>query len=163
MPTSHDACVRYATGGTRAILEGAPEGEGETLTAINNPGDPDAGNRQVPFGRELWVEREDFMEDPPRKFYRLAPGREVRLRYAFFLTCREAIKDENGDVVELRCTYDPETRGGNAPDGRKVKATLHWVSAPTRWTRKFGCSRACSRNPTRSSRAREKPATGSKI
>ena len=99
------------------------------LDAINNPEDPDVGSRQVPFGRELWIERDDFMEDPPKKFYRLSPGREVRLRYAYFITCQEVIKDAAGEVVELRCTYDPETRGGNAPDGRKVKATMHWVSA----------------------------------
>jgi glutaminyl-tRNA synthetase len=87
------------------------------------------GTRKVPFSRELYIEREDFMEDPPKKFYRLAPGREVRLRYAYFITCVDVIKDENGEVIELHCTYDPETRGGDAPDGRKVKATLHWVSA----------------------------------
>jgi len=99
------------------------------LTAINNPEDESAGTRQVPFSRELYIEREDFMEDPPKKFYRLAPGREVRLRYAYFITCTDVVKDESGNVVELRCTYDPATRGGNAPDGRRVKATLHWVSA----------------------------------
>ncbi|MBL4719585.1 MAG: glutamine--tRNA ligase, partial [Alphaproteobacteria bacterium] len=88
-----------------------------------------AGKRFVPFSRELYIERDNFMEDPPKKFYRLGPGREVRLRYAYFVTCREAIKDASGEIVELRCTYDPETRGGNAPDGRKVKATMHWVSA----------------------------------
>ena len=113
----------------KVVIENYPDGESEQLEAVNNPGDETAGTRQVPFSRELWVEREDFMEDPPRKFYRLSPGREVRLRYAYFLTCREAIKDAQGEVVELRCTYDPETRGGNAPDRRKVKATLHWVSA----------------------------------
>ncbi len=96
---------------------------------MNNPEDASAGTRMVPFSRELYIEREDFMEDPPRKFYRLAPGREVRLRYAYFITCTEAVKDAEGNVVELRCTYDPATRGGDAPDGRKVKATLHWVSA----------------------------------
>ena len=101
----------------------------EELEAVNNPEDPAAGTRQVPFSRTLYIERADFMEDPPRKFYRLAPGREVRLRYAYFITCREVIKDAAGDVVELRCTYDPATRGGDAPDGRRVKATLHWVSA----------------------------------
>ena len=113
----------------KVVIENYPEGESEMLEAVNNPADETAGTRQVPFSREIWVEREDFMEDPPRKFFRLSPGREVRLRYAYFLTCREAIKDADGEVVELRCTYDPETRGGNAPDGRKVKATLHWVSA----------------------------------
>jgi glutaminyl-tRNA synthetase len=113
----------------KVVIENYPEGETEELQAINNPEDEAAGTRPVPFSRELYIERGDFMEDPPRKFFRLAPGREVRLRYAYFLTCREAVKDAAGDVVELRCTYDPETRGGNAPDGRKVKATLHWVSA----------------------------------
>jgi len=114
----------------KVVIENYPDGETEMLEAVNNPADETAGTRQVPFSRELWVEREDFMEDPPRKFFRLSPGREVRLRYAYFLTCREAIKDASGEVVELRCTYDPETRGGNTPpDGRKVKATLHWVSA----------------------------------
>ncbi|MEM7226665.1 MAG: glutamine--tRNA ligase/YqeY domain fusion protein [Pseudomonadota bacterium] len=113
----------------RVVIENYPEGESEELEAVNNPNDPAAGTRQVPFGRELFIERDDFMEDPPKKFFRLAPGREVRLRYAYFLTCREAIKDASGEIVELRCTYDPETRGGNAPDGRKVKATMHWVSA----------------------------------
>jgi glutaminyl-tRNA synthetase len=113
----------------KLVIENYPEGESETLEAVNNPNDPDAGTREVPFARELYVERDDFMEDAPKKFFRLTPGREVRLRYAYFVTCREAIKDESGEVVELRCTYDPETRGGNAPDGRKVKATIHWVSA----------------------------------
>jgi len=114
----------------KVVIENYPEGESEDLDAVNNPEDPAAGTRKVPFSREIYVERDDFMEDPPKKFYRLAPGREVRLRYAYFLTCREAVKDADGEVVELRCTYDPETRGGNAPpDGRKVKATLHWVSA----------------------------------
>lgn len=106
------------------------EGEGgETLDAVNNPEDASAGKRQVPFGRSLWIEADDFMEDPPKKFFRLAPGREVRLRYAYFITCNEVVKDADGTVVELLCTYDPATKGGDAPDGRKVKATLHWVSA----------------------------------
>ncbi|MCY4499414.1 MAG: hypothetical protein OXC14_19290, partial [Rhodospirillaceae bacterium] len=95
----------------------------------NNPEDPEAGTRAVPFGREIFIERADFMKDPPRKFFRLAPGREVRLRYAYFITCTDVIEDASGEVVELRCTYDPDTRGGNSPDGRKVKGTLHWVSA----------------------------------
>jgi glutaminyl-tRNA synthetase len=99
------------------------------MEAVNNPEDPSAGTRKVPFARELWIERDDFMEDPPKKFFRLAPGREVRLRFAYFITCREAVKNAAGEIVELRCTYDPETRGGNAPDGRKVKATIHWVAA----------------------------------
>jgi len=111
------------------VIENYPEGTSEELEAVNNPEDSAAGTRQVPFGRELYIERADFMEDPPKKFFRLAPGREVRLRYAYFITCRDVIKDDTGEVVELRCTYDPETRGGDSPDGRKVKATLHWVSA----------------------------------
>ena len=113
----------------KVVIENYPEGQSEELEAINNPEDPDCDKRMVPFSRELYIEREDFMEDPPKKFFRLAPGREVRLRYAYFLTCREAIKNDIGEIIELRCSYDPETRGGNAPDGRKVKATLHWVSA----------------------------------
>lgn len=113
----------------KVVLLNYPEKEEEELKAINNPEDPSAGTRQVPFSRELYIEREDFMEDPPRKYHRLAPGREVRLRYAYFITCVDVVKDDAGQVVELHCTYDPETRGGNAPDGRKVKATLHWVSA----------------------------------
>ncbi|MFZ2086995.1 MAG: glutamine--tRNA ligase/YqeY domain fusion protein [Desulfobaccales bacterium] len=107
-----------------------PENQVEQLEAVNNPEDPDAGTRPVPFSRELYIEREDFMEDPPKKFYRLAPGREVRLRYAYYLKCVEVVKDGKGEIVELLCTYDPATKGGYAPDGRKVKATLHWVSAP---------------------------------
>ncbi len=113
----------------RVVITNYPEGQSEMLEAVNNPEDPNAGTREVPFSRELYIEREDFMEDPPSKFYRLAPGREVRLRYAYFIRCDEAVKDDAGNVIELRCTYDPETRGGDAPDGRKVKATLHWVSA----------------------------------
>jgi len=113
----------------KVVIVNYPEGESETLEAVNNPEDAAAGTRQVPFSRELYIERDDFMEEPPKKFFRLAPGREVRLRYAYFLTCREAVKDAAGEIVELRCTYDPATRGGNAPDGRKVKATLHWISA----------------------------------
>ncbi len=101
----------------------------EELDAVNNPEDETAGKRKVPFSKELYIERDDFMEDPPKKFYRLSPGREVRLRYAYFITCTDVIKNENGDITELHCTYDPETKGGNAPDGRKVKATIHWVSA----------------------------------
>jgi glutaminyl-tRNA synthetase len=113
----------------KVVIENFPEGETDELEAVNNPEDPAAGMRPVPFGRELYIERDDFIEDPPKKFFRLAPGREVRLRYAYFITCREVIKDGDGQVIELRCTYDPETRGGDSPDGRKVKATLHWVSA----------------------------------
>ena len=114
----------------KVVIENYPEGQVEELDAINNPEDPEAGTRKVRFGREIYIERDDFMQDPPKKYFRLAPGREVRLRYAYFVTCREAVKDAAGEVVELRCTYDPETRGGNTPpDGRKVKATLHWVAA----------------------------------
>ncbi len=113
----------------KVVIENYPEDGSEELEAVNNPEDPNAGTRLVPFSRVLYIEADDFMEDPPKKFYRLAPGREVRLRYAYFITCREVVKNENGRVVELRCTYDPATRGGDAPDGRKVKATLHWVSA----------------------------------
>jgi glutaminyl-tRNA synthetase len=114
----------------KVVIENYPDGATEELEAVNNPEDPAAGARRVTFGRELFIERDDFMENPPKKFFRLAPGQEVRLRYAYFVTCREAVKNEAGEVVELRCTYDPATRGGNAPpDGRKVKATLHWVAA----------------------------------
>src|SRR5215471_14817370 len=113
----------------KIMIENYPEGQLEELEAANHPDDPTAGSRQIRFGRELYVERDDFMENPPKKFYRLSPGREVRLRYAYFVTCREAVKDSAGEVIELRCTYDPQTRGGNAPDGRKVQATLHWVCA----------------------------------
>jgi len=114
----------------RVVIENFPDGVVEELEAINNPEDPDAGTRKVPFSRVLYIEREDFMENPPAKFYRLAPGREVRLRYAFFIKCVGVVKDPNtGEIIELRCTYDPATRGGGAPDGRQVKATLHWVSA----------------------------------
>ena len=113
----------------KVVIENYPEGVVETLEAVNNPEDPAAGARKVPFSRVLYIEQDDFMEDPPKKFYRLAPGREVRLRYAYFVTCTDVVKDGDGRIVELRCTYDPATRGGDAPDGRKVKATLHWVSA----------------------------------
>ena len=113
----------------KVVLLNYPESRTEELEAVNNPEDPEAGTRLVPFSRELYIDRDDFMEDPPKKFFRLAPGREVRLRYAFFIKCVDVIKDQNGEIVELHCTYDPETKGGYAPDGRKVKATLHWVSA----------------------------------
>ncbi|MFL6936502.1 MAG: glutamine--tRNA ligase/YqeY domain fusion protein [Xanthobacteraceae bacterium] len=113
----------------KVVVENYPEGASEELEAVNNPEDPAAGTRRLRFSRELYVERDDFMENPPKKFFRLSPGTEVRLRYAYFITCREAVKNAMGEVVELRCTYDPATRGGNAPDGRKVKATIHWVSA----------------------------------
>src|SRR6516165_8677397 len=113
----------------RLVIENYPEGQVEEVEAVNNPEDPAAGTRMAPFARELWIERDDFMEDPPSKFFRLAPGREVRLRYAYFVTCTDVVKDASGEIVELRCTYDPETRGGDAPDGRRPKATLHWLSS----------------------------------
>jgi glutaminyl-tRNA synthetase len=113
----------------KVVIENYPEGQVEEMDVANNPEDPAAGARKVPFTRELWIERDDFMEEPPAKFFRLAPGREVRLRAAYFVTCREVVKDETGRVIALRCTYDPATRGGDAPDGRRPKATLHWVSA----------------------------------
>jgi glutaminyl-tRNA synthetase len=113
----------------KIVIENYPEGHSEEMEAVNHPDDPAAGTRRLRFGRELYIERDDFMENPPKKFYRLSPGREVRLRYAYFITCREVVKNRAGEVVELRCSYDPQTRGGNAPDGRKVQATLHWVSA----------------------------------
>ena len=113
----------------RVVIENYPEDGEEWLDAANHPQKPELGTRQVPFSRELYIERDDFMEDPPKKFFRLAPGREVRLRYAYFITCTDVIRNEQGEVTELRCTYDPATRGGDAPDGRKVKGTLHWVSA----------------------------------
>jgi glutaminyl-tRNA synthetase len=114
----------------KVVIENYPEGQEEYLDAVNNPEDPSMGTRSVPFSRVLYLERDDFMENPPKKFYRLAPGREVRLRYGYFIKCVDVVKDpQTGEVVELRCTYDPETRGGGAPDGRQVKATLHWVSA----------------------------------
>jgi glutaminyl-tRNA synthetase len=114
----------------KVVIENYPEGQTEMLEAVNNPEDPAAGTRPVPFSRELYIEQDDFRENPPPKYFRLTPGREVRLRYAYFIKCERVIKDEAGNVVELRCTYDPATRGGEAPDGRKVKATIHWVSAP---------------------------------
>ena len=114
----------------KVVIENYQEGQEEWLDAVNNPERIEDGVRKIPFSRELFIERDDFMQDPPKKFFRLAPGREVRLRYAYFITCREAIVDERGEVVELRCTYDPATKGGDAPDGRKVKSTIHWVSAP---------------------------------
>ena len=113
----------------KVVIENYPERQTEDLEAVNNPEDESAGKRKLPFSRELYIERDDFMEDPPRKFFRLGPGREVRLRYAYYVTCTDVIRNEAGDVIELRCTYDPESRGGRSPDGRKVKGTLHWVSA----------------------------------
>jgi glutaminyl-tRNA synthetase len=114
----------------KVVITNYPEGRTEEMDAVNNPEDESAGTRKVPFSRELYIEQDDFMEQPPKKFYRLAPGREVRLRYAYFVTCTDVVKDSQGNVTELRCTYDPATRGGDAPDGRRVKSTLHWVSAP---------------------------------
>ena len=113
----------------KVVIENYPEGQIEEIEAVNHPDDPAAGTRRIAFGRELYIERDDFMENPPKKFFRLSPGNEVRLRYAYFIKCREAIKNAAGEVIELRCTYDPATRGGNAPDGRKVKATMHWLPA----------------------------------
>jgi glutaminyl-tRNA synthetase len=114
----------------RVVIDNYPEGQVEEMDAINNPEDPAAGTRKVPFSRVLYIEQDDFRENPPKQYYRLSPGREVRLRYGYFITCTSVVKDEKtGEVVEVHCTYDPATRGGNAPDGRKVKATIHWVSA----------------------------------
>ena len=113
----------------KVVIENYPKGQSEEVEAVNHPEDTSAGTRRIRFGRELFIERDDFMENPPKKFFRLSPGTEVRLRYAYFITCREVVKNASGDVIELRCTYDPATKGGNAPDGRKVKATMHWVSA----------------------------------
>lgn len=113
----------------KLVIENYPEDQTEHIKAINNPEDESAGTRQVPFSKVLYIEKDDFMEDPPRKFFRMAPGREVRLRYAYFVTCTDVVKDDQGEIVEIRCTYDPATQGGSAPDGRKVKATIHWVSA----------------------------------
>jgi glutaminyl-tRNA synthetase len=114
----------------KVVLTNYPEGQVEEVDVINNPEDASAGTRKVPFSRVLYIERDDFMEDPPKKFFRLSPGKEVRLRCAYFITCTEVMKDQHGEIVELRATYDPATRGGDAPDGRRVKATMHWVSAP---------------------------------
>jgi glutaminyl-tRNA synthetase len=113
----------------KVVIETYPEGEVEHFDAVNNPEDPSAGTRSVPFSRELYIEADDFREDPPKKFFRLAPGREVRLRYAYLVTCKEVVKDAEGNIVEIRCTHDPASRGGNAPDGRRVQGTIHWVSA----------------------------------
>jgi glutaminyl-tRNA synthetase len=121
--------VMCVTRPLKVVIENYPGGASEELDAINHPEEPAAGTRRIRFGRELFIERDDFLENPPKKFFRLAPGREVRLRYAYFITCREVVKNDAGEIAELRCSYDPQTRGGNAPDGRKVQATLHWVSA----------------------------------
>src|SRR3546814_3137249 len=116
----------------KVVIENWPEDRLEELEAVNNPEDPGAGSRTIRFGREIWVEQDDFMEDAPKKFFRLTPGQEVRLRYAYFVTCTGVVKDAAGKVVELRCTYDPATRGGDSPDGRKVRGTLHWRSEARR-------------------------------
>jgi glutaminyl-tRNA synthetase len=113
----------------KVFIDNYPEDQHEEMDAINNPEDPGAGTRKVPFSRVLYIEQDDFREDPPKQYFRLSPGREVRLRYGYFITCTGVVKNEKGEVVEVHCTYDPATRGGNAPDGRKVKATIHWVSA----------------------------------
>jgi glutaminyl-tRNA synthetase len=113
----------------KVVIENYPDGQTEELDAVNHPDNADVGTRKIKFSRELYIERDDFMENPPKKFFRLSPGNEVRLRYAYFITCKEAVKDANGNIIELRCSYDPATKGGNAPDGRKVKATMHWLSA----------------------------------
>jgi glutaminyl-tRNA synthetase len=113
----------------KVVIDNFPDDLTEQMEAVNNPENAAAGTRKVPFSKVLYIERDDFMESPPKKFFRLAPGREIRLRYAYFIKCTEVVKDNNGDITELHCTYDPKTRGGDAPDGRKVKATLHWVSA----------------------------------
>src|ERR1035437_1157390 len=113
----------------KVVIENYPEGQVEMMECVNNPEDASAGTRQVPFSKTLYIEQDDFREDPPKHFYRLSPGREVRLRYGYLITCTSVVKDNQGEVVEVRCTYDPATRGGNTPDGRKVKSTIHWVSA----------------------------------
>ena len=113
----------------KIVLRNYREGKTEKIETINNPEDESMGSRTLPFSRELYIERDDFMEEPPKKFYRLAPGREVRFRYAYFIKCTNVVKDDKGQIAELHCTYDPDTKGGDAPDGRKVKSTLHWVSA----------------------------------
>jgi glutaminyl-tRNA synthetase len=113
----------------KVVIDNYPENQVEQMDAVNNPEDPAAGSRKVPFSRVLYIEQDDFREVPPPKYYRLSPGREVRLRYGYFVTCTSVVKNEKGEIVEVHCTYDPATRGGNAPDGRKVKATIHWVSA----------------------------------
>jgi glutaminyl-tRNA synthetase len=113
----------------KVVIDNYPEGQAEEMDAVNNPEDASAGTRKVPFSKVLYIEQDDFREDPPKHFYRLSPGREVRLRYGYFITCTSLVKNDAGEVVEVHCTYDPATRGGNSPDGRKVKATIHWVSA----------------------------------
>jgi glutaminyl-tRNA synthetase len=135
----------------RVVIENYPDDLVENITAINNPEDESAGTRQVPFSKVLYIEQEDFMEDPPKKFYRLAPGREVRLRYAYFITCTDVIEDASGRVIELRCTYDRQKRR-RCPDGRKVKATLHWVSAAHALRLRSDSTTSCSRRTRMTSR-----------
>jgi glutaminyl-tRNA synthetase len=113
----------------KVVIDNYPEGQTEQMEAVNNPEDAGAGTRTVPFSKVLYIDADDFREDPPKQYFRLSPGREVRLRYGYFITCRSVVKNDKGEVIEVHCTYDPETRGGNAPDGRKVKSTIHWVSA----------------------------------
>src|SRR5260370_2677970 len=113
----------------KVVIDNYPENQVEEMEAVNNPENANAGTRKVPFSRVLYIEQDDFREEPPKGYFRLSPGREVRLRYGYFITCKSVVKNEKGEVVEVRCTYDPATRGGNAPDGRKVKSTIHWVSA----------------------------------
>src|SRR6185295_18036966 len=113
----------------RVVIDNYPQGQSEAMEAVNNPEDESMGTRTIPFSKVIYIEQDDFREDPPKQFFRLAPGREVRLRYGFFITCTGVVKNDAGEVIELHCTYDPATRGGNAPDGRKVKSTIHWVSA----------------------------------
>ena len=114
----------------KVVIDNYPDGQADQLDAVNNPEDESAGTRKVPFSKVLYIEQDDFREDPPKKYYRLSPGVEVRLRYAYFITAKSVVKNDQGEIVEVHCTYDPATRGGNAPDGRKVKSTIHWVSAP---------------------------------
>jgi glutaminyl-tRNA synthetase len=125
----HAARVMAVLRPLRVVIDNYPDDLVEEMDAVNNPEDESMGTRKVPFSKVLYIEQDDFREDPPKQYFRLAPGREVRLRYAYFITCTDVVKDANGQVIELRCTYDPATRGGNAPDGRKVKSTIHWVSA----------------------------------
>ncbi|MEW6215958.1 MAG: glutamine--tRNA ligase, partial [Nitrospirota bacterium] len=113
----------------KVIIDNYPEGQVEELEAINNPEDPDGGTRKVPFSKVIYIEQDDFREDPPKKYFRLSPGTEVRLKHAYYITCERVVKNEKGEIVEVHCKYDPESRGGGTPDGRKVKGTLHWVSA----------------------------------
>ena len=141
----------------KVVIENYPEGQVEEVDVINNPEDPSAGTRKVPFGKVLYIERDDFMEDPPKKFFRLSPGNEVRLRCAYFIRCTGVVKDPaTGEIIELRATYDPATRGGDSPDGRKVKATLHWVSAAARARRRSAALRPAV-HPRRSRRHRQLP------